>query len=231
MLDAVIFDKDGTLFDFRLSWGAFTENLLAEVAEDTSQLRHLGQVLGYDPASRQFTRTSPVISMTTPEIAAILHPHLRGMTLAQLNERMSVLSAQAPMVPAVPLRAVLTDLKARGLRLGLATNDTEMPAKVHLAGAGVLDLFDYVVGCDSGFGGKPAPGQLIEFLRRFDLTPSRVAMVGDSRHDLDAGRAAGMHALAVLTGIATASELAPHADAVLADIAGIGPWIDAQTAA
>lgn len=228
MLDAVIFDKDGTLFDFRLSWGAFTERLLAELSPDAATKRHLGQVLGYDATSRQFARTSPVISMTTPEIAAILHPHLTDITRAQLNDRMSVLSAEAPMVPAVPLRAVLMALKARGLRLGLATNDTEMPARVHLEGAGVLDLFDYVVGCDSGFGGKPAPGQLIEFLRRFDLTPSRVAMVGDSLHDLDAGRAAGMHALAVLTGIAVAAELAPHADAVLTDIAGIGPWIDAQ---
>ncbi|MBC7739395.1 MAG: HAD family hydrolase, partial [Candidatus Saccharibacteria bacterium] len=116
----------------------------------------------------------------------------------------------------------------RGLRLGLASNDTEMPARIHLQKAGVLDLFDYVVGCDSGFGGKPAPGQLNEFLRRFGLTPSRVAMVGDSQHDLDAGRAAGMHVLAVLTGIATAAELAPHADAVLTDIAEIGDWIDAQ---
>ena len=230
MLDGVIFDKDGTLFDFRLSWGAFTESLLAEMALDADMALHLGQVLGYDPATRMFTRTSPVISMTTPEIAAILHPHLSGISLAQLNDRMSVLSAQAPMVPAVPLRAVLADLKARGLRLGLATNDTEMPARVHLAGAGILDLFDFVVGCDSGYGGKPAPGQLMEFLRRFDLAPDRVAMVGDSRHDLDAGRAAGMHALAVLTGIATASELAPHADVVLADIAQIGPWIDAHTA-
>ena len=231
MLDAVIFDKDGTLFDFRLSWGSFTETLLAEISPDAATARALGQVLGYDAATRQFARTSPVISLTTPEIAAILHPHLTGISLRHLTDRMSILSAQAPMVPAVPLRAVLTALKARGLRLGLATNDTEMPARVHLHGAGVLDLFDFVVGCDSGFGGKPAPGQLMEFLRRFDLAPNRVAMVGDSRHDLDAGRAAGMHTLAVLTGIATAQELAAHADAVLSDIAQIGPWIDANTPA
>ncbi|MBC7740248.1 MAG: HAD family hydrolase, partial [Candidatus Saccharibacteria bacterium] len=167
MLDAIIFDKDGTLFDFRLSWGAFTERLLAEVAGDAVTARHLGQVLGYDATTRQFTRTSPVISMTTPEIAAILHPHLPRIGLAQLIDRMSVLSAEAPMVPAVALREVLQSLKERGLRLGLATNDTEMPAQIHLQKAGVLDLFDYVVGCDSGFGGKPAPGQLNEFLRRF----------------------------------------------------------------
>ncbi len=231
MLDAVIFDKDGTLFDFRASWGAFTESLLAEFAPDAEAARKLGGILGYDPAMREFAAWSPVISLTTPEIAAILHPHLSGISLNALNDRMGALSAAAPMVPAVPLREVLGGLKARGLVLGLATNDTEMPARVHLERAGVLDLFDFVVGCDSGWGGKPAPGQLLEFLRRFDLTPSRVAMVGDSLHDLDAGRAAGMHAVAVLTGIATGEDLAPHADVVLRDIAALGAWIDGQTAA
>ena len=226
MLDAVIFDKDGTLFDFRASWGAWTQSVLAEFAPDAAEAHRLGAVLGYDLATRTFTRTSPVIAMTTPEIAAILHGHLTGITLGALNDRLNALSAAAPMLPAVPLREVLSALKARGLRLGLATNDTEYPARVHLERAGVLDLFDYVVGCDSGWGGKPAPGQLLEFLRRFDLTPSRVAMVGDSRHDLEAGRAAGMHAVAVLTGIATRDDLAAHADVVLDNIGGLGPWID-----
>jgi phosphoglycolate phosphatase len=228
MLDAVIFDKDGTLFDFRASWGAWTQSVLAEFARDAAEARRLGGVLGYDPDTRVFTRASPVIAMTTPEIAAILHGQLAGITIGALNDRLNALSAAAPMLPAVPLRDVLSTLKARGLLLGLATNDTEHPARVHLERAGVLDLFDYVVGCDSGWGGKPAPGQLLEFLRRFDLTASRVAMVGDSRHDLDAGRAAGMHAVAVLTGIATRDELVTHADVVLDDIGGIAAWIDRQ---
>jgi phosphoglycolate phosphatase len=228
MLDAVIFDKDGTLFDFRASWGAWTESVLADLATDRADARRLGQVLGYDPETHRFTQASPVISMTTPEIAAILHQHLSGITLQALNDKLNALSVAAPMVPAVPLRAVLGALKARGLKLGLATNDTEHPARVHLEKAGVLDLFDYVVGCDSGWGGKPAPGQLLEFLRRFGLTASRVAMVGDSRHDLDAGRAAGMHAVGVLTGMAGHDDLAGHADVVLADIGALGGWIDAH---
>lgn len=225
MLDAVIFDKDGTLFDFRASWGAWTEQVLATLARDAAHARHIAGVLGYDPDRKAFARLSPVISKTTPEIADILHEHLADMPIDALNDRLNALSAAAPMTPAVDLRAVLGDLKARGLKLGLATNDTEAPARVHLDKAGVLDLFDFVVGCDSGWGGKPAPGQLLEFLRRFALTPSRVAMVGDSLHDLDAGRAAGMHAVAVLTGIASHDDLAPHADVVLDNISQIAGWM------
>ena len=37
-IKAVIFDKDGTLFDFRQSWGAWTRALLAELGGDSAHL-------------------------------------------------------------------------------------------------------------------------------------------------------------------------------------------------
>ena len=90
----------------------------------------------------------------------------------------------------------------------------------------MLDLFDFVAGCDSGYGGKPAPGQLLAFAAAVGVDPSQAVMVGDSLHDLHAGLAAGMKRAAVLTGIAEAAELAPHADVVLPDISHLGAWID-----
>lgn len=228
MIEAVIFDKDGTLFDFRASWGAWTRSILDAFAKTDAERTHLGQVLGYDPVARDFAPDSVVIAMTTHQIAEILLPHVAPNDLAAVNLVMERLAGETPMVPAVDLRKVLGALKARGLKLGLATNDTEAPARKHLAVAGVLDLFDFVAGCDSGWGGKPAPGQLLAFVRACGLTPARVAMVGDSLHDLDAGRAAGMAAVAVLTGIAKHDALAPHADVVLSDISGLGAWIDTR---
>ncbi|MDB5663912.1 HAD family hydrolase [Cypionkella sp.] len=227
MIEALIFDKDGTLFDFRLSWGAWTRELLAELGDGDGLL---ATVLGYDGLHNDFAPDSPVIAMTTPEIADILLPHLPGLSFAELLDTMNRLAGDAPMVPAVNLPAVLGALRARGLKLGLATNDTEVPARRHLDGAGVLGLFDFVAGCDSGFGGKPAPGQLLAFVRACGLTPARVAMVGDSLHDLDAGRAAGMKTVAVLTGIATRADLEARADVVLGDISELEAWIDGLVA-
>ena len=171
-----------------------------------------------------------MIAMTTHEIAQMLAENLAGTSLAEVTSLMDQLAVETEMVPAVALRPVLAALRGRGLRLGLATNDTEIPARAHLERAGVLDLFDFVAGCDSGYGGKPAPGQLLAFAAKLGLVPGRVIMVGDSVHDLDAGRAAGMHAVAVLTGIATKAELAPHADVVLDDISQLGAWIDQMQA-
>jgi len=51
--------------------------------------------------------------------------------------------------------------------------------------------------------------------------------VGDSTHDLIAGRRAGMQTVAVLTGVALEAELAPHADVVLPNIGHIPAWMAA----
>jgi phosphoglycolate phosphatase len=229
MIRAVIFDKDGTLFDFRKSWGAWCDAVLAHLAADPATRNRLSGVLGYDPEAGDFVPASPVIASTTPQVIALVHEALPGSDLAALDRLMNDLAVQIPMIPAVDLPQVLGDLKQRGLVLGLATNDTEAPAREHLDKAGVLDLFDFVAGCDSGWGGKPAPGQLTAFARLHGLDPTEVAMVGDSTHDLHAGRAAGMKSVAVLTGIAKAEALAPHADVVLPSIAGLGRWIDSIT--
>ena len=74
---------------------------------------------------------------------------------------------------------------------------------------------------------SPGPGMCLAFAARpAGWSPARVAMVGDSRHDLEAGRAAGMRTVAVLTGIARREDLAPHADVVLPDIGAIPGWLD-----
>lgn len=230
MIDGIVFDKDGTLFDFRLSWGRWTGDLLRALSPDPTLQTVLGDAIGYDMATGSFAPDSPVIAATPREIAKCLLPHLAGQSLQALVDQMNTLSAATEMSPAVPLEPLLSALRSRGLKIGLATNDTEAPARAHLGAAGITHLFDFVCGCDSGYGGKPAPGQLLAFAAAFNLDPARVAMVGDSHHDLLAGRAAGMHAVAVLTGIATEDDLAPHADVVLKDINGLPHWIDQLSA-
>lgn len=231
MIDAIIFDKDGTLFDFRLSWGAWCDGLMHELAGKGVSAETLGRAIGFDTATRQFDPDSRVIAGTPDEIAADLLPLFPDETQAALTARINRLAAAAPMVPAVDLRAVLGELRARGLKIGLVTNDAEAPAHAHLAAAGITDLFDFVAGFDSGYGAKPKPGPLLAFCRQTGIDASRVVMVGDSRHDLEAGHAAGMHRVAVLTGIAKAADLAPYADVVLDNIGGLSGWIDALTPA
>lgn len=225
MIDGVIFDKDGTLFDFRRSWGAWAQDMLAQLADNPEHATRMANAIGYDLKTKEFAPDSPVIASTAHEIAKALAVHLPDQTVAEIEARINAAAALAAMVPAVPLRPLLEALRASGLRLGLATNDTEVPARAHLAAHGLTDLFDFIAGHDSGHGAKPGPGMCLAFAEATGLDPARVAMVGDSLHDLHAGRAAGMVCVAVLTGIAPAALLAPHADVVLPDIGGLPAWL------
>jgi phosphoglycolate phosphatase len=230
MIDGLLFDKDGTLFDFRISWGRWAAGFLADMARDAAHADRLGRAIGFDAATLTFAPDSPVIAATAADIAAALAPELDGITVAELTDRIDATAGAAPMSEAVPLRPLLSTLRARGLRLGVATNDSEAPARQHLAAHGITDCFDFISGYDSGHGAKPGPGMCLAFAHGLGLQPARVAMVGDSRHDLQAGRAAGMRTVAVLTGIAKAPELADLADVILPDIGALPGWLDAQAA-
>lgn len=231
MIDGVVFDKDGTLFDFRQTWGRWADGFLASIARDPAHSAELAEAIGYLPEARDFRPDSPVIAATARDIAAALLPLLPGRHLEELTGAIDAAAAKVPLTEAVPLIPLLSALRGRGLRLGVATNDSEVPARAHLASTGLTGLLDFIAGYDSGHGAKPGPGMCLAFAQSQGLDPARVVMVGDSRHDLEAGRAAGMRTVAVLTGIATRDDLAPHADVVLADIGALPAWLDGLPAA
>ncbi|MCE8537591.1 HAD family hydrolase [Ruegeria pomeroyi] len=225
-IDALLFDKDGTLFDFAATWGAFGRAFLIRIGDgDAARAARLGAMIGFDFDAARYARDSVVIAGTPGEIAEVLLPELPGVSHGALVDMINEESARAPQVQAVPLAPFLDAMRARGLRLGVATNDGEAPARAHLGSVGVADRFDFIAGFDSGHGAKPGPGQLLAFAARIGLDPARVAMVGDSTHDMMAGRAAGMTTVAVLTGMAGAEDLSPHADVVLPHIGHIDDWL------
>ncbi len=226
-VDGIIFDKDGTLFDFRATWDVWAMGVITELSAGNADLaQRIADAAVFDLQNGAFLPDSPIIAGTNREAAEAIGTALPERSIEAIEAFLSARAAVAPLAPAVPLDPYLTALAARGLALGVITNDTEAGALAHLGAAGVLAHFDFVAGFDSGHGAKPDPDPLLAFCARTGLTPARVVMVGDSRHDLIAGRRAGMQTLGVLTGTALTADLAPLADAVLPDIGHIPAWID-----
>lgn len=225
-VQALLFDKDGTLFHFGETWNAWALSAIARFAGEDEDLRAaLAQAARYDLESRSFAPDSPVIAGTNREAAECFLSVLPGYDLPQVEAILTELAKEAPLVPTVDLPASLTALKHAGLALGLMTNDSESAARSHLGQAGILDLFDFVAGFDSGHGAKPDAAPLLAFADAVRLPPQRCAMIGDSSHDLTAGRAAGMKTVGVLTGPARAPDLAPLADVILPDIGHLPVWL------
>lgn len=225
---ALLFDKDGTLFEFAASWEGWAESFLLRACHnDRARAAVIGGHIGFDLANRRFQPDSLVIANTPAEIAHAMVPHLPEYSHQVLLGMLNHEAATVTLIEAVPLVAYLDGLHGDGLRLGVATNDAEAPALAHLDAAGIRGHFDFIAGFDSGHGAKPGPGQMLAFAQVVDLDPAQIAMVGDSAHDLIAGRAAGMATIGVLTGLAEQAELVPHADVILPDIGHIPAWLAA----
>ena len=77
-----------------------------------------------------------------------------------------------------------------------------------LDGTGLLPYFDVVLGGDSLPERKPSPMMLLEAARRFGVTPSSCLMVGDTKFDVEAGKAAGMKTCGYIPGFRGRTELA-----------------------
>ncbi|WP_424979434.1 HAD family hydrolase [Leisingera sp. S232] len=226
-VDAFLFDKDGTLFDFAATWNGWAASLLETLAQgDQAAKEAMADAISFDLERGAFNPDSLVIAGSNDEVAAALAPYVKNRELSDLTAFLAESASEADIAPAVPLADFLDGLLDRGKVLGVMTNDAEVSARSQLQRAGVLDRFAFVAGCDSGHGAKPDPDPLLAFCKAAGVSPDRTAMVGDSRHDMEAGAAAGMQRIAVLTGMALRTELLPHADIVLPDIGHIRSWLD-----
>ena len=225
MIEAIIFDKDGTLFGFQETWGVLGERLSEELSGgDHALAQQILDAVGFEPGSG-FRQDSIMIAGSTADVVAALKPLLpEGVNILGTLNRLGAKVEQKPVAGLVP---TLETLAAR-YRMGVVTNDTEGPAQTHLAQAGIARFFAFVAGYDSGFGQKPEPGQLLAFCETVGVPPDETLMVGDSRHDLVAAQRAGMPAVGVLSGVAQADELAPFCEAVLPSIAELPKWLDAR---
>ena len=225
----VILDKDGTLFDFQSTWGIWTAQVLARIAgSDEALLQQLAEALGYDTQTRRVQPGSVIVAATPMDIAAVVKDCIPALSQTQICDWLNEEAKTAPQVLVTDLHRLTAELRRINLGLCVMTNDAEAPARTHLASVQASGLFDFVIGSDSGFGAKPQAAPLLALADKMEIPAAACVMVGDSTHDLRAGRAAGMRAVAVLTGLAEADELAPLADAVLPDVSHLPAWISAQ---
>ncbi|MFO7647461.1 phosphoglycolate phosphatase [Halomonas campaniensis] len=95
------------------------------------------------------------------------------------------------------VRDCLEGLRRRGLPLALVTNKPHAFIAPILEGFGLEAHFALCLGGDSLPEKKPHPAPLRHVAQHFGVAPEACLMVGDSRHDIAAGKAAGFRTLAV----------------------------------
>ena len=76
-------------------------------------------------------------------------------------------------------------------RVSVLTNKPLAPSEKVLAGLGMRELFDDVIGSDGPFPRKPDPAGLRALMERAGAAPGQTLMVGDSRVDYETAKNAG----------------------------------------
>jgi phosphoglycolate phosphatase len=222
-IKGILFDKDGTLIDYRRTWVPIHKEVALYAARgDRALAAELLRVHGQDPDTDAATPDSVLAAGSIYDIADAFAEHLGERTppgLAGAIDRIYSEGGARHAVPVDGAEQTLAELKRRGFRLGVATNDSQGGLTASLTRAGLLALFDFTVGCDSDFGSKPDPRMVRAFCAAVAVAPAEVAMVGDAVVDLAMGRAAGVAlTVGVLGGTGARQAHAGLADLIIADI-------------
>lgn len=216
----ILFDKDGTLLDYWKTWVPINRTIAMFAAGGDARLAaELLRAGGHDPETDRVISGTVLAAGSHDEIADVFASVLKERTPRDLATHVERLFREGGAKHSVLIDGVtdvLHRLKARGVRMGVATNDSIGGLEASLAPHGLLGDFMFLAGCDSGYGAKPEPGMALAFCAAAGLEPQAVAIVGDAVHDLEMGRRAGLGLkVGVTTGTSSRAELEPHADVVL----------------
>ena len=114
----------------------------------------------------------------------------------------------------------LNFLVSAGFKLGSVTNKAERFTRPLLKTLGIIDFFEIVVSGDNLPRKKPDPMPLLHAAQQLAVKSDHAMMVGDSRSDVKAARAAGFQIVCVSYGYNHGEDIRDYApDAVIDSMA------------
>jgi len=182
LFDCLLFDLDGTLVDSREDLVTSVNLTLAEAGRAPLARERVVGFVG-EGASKLIEHALAAGLPRAPAAAEVE----AGVRAFKRHYRLHLLERTRPY-PGV----AETLPRFRGLPMAVVTNKPFEFTLGVLEGLGLAGYFVAVLGGDSLPERKPHPAPLLEAARLCGAAPARCLMVGDSRVDLLAGRAAGM---------------------------------------
>jgi HAD superfamily hydrolase (TIGR01509 family) len=139
---------------------------------------------------RAFARKIPYEKMLAEFARGLGLPEPDGIT--RLHDLVQEFSADIVVDPDLP--GVLTELRARGVTVGMLTNSIHPDAvkRQWLEQAGIAHLFDLIVSSVDERCRKPDPEIFRRFTARVGLPPEATVFVGHDPSEIEGAKAAGM---------------------------------------
>jgi HAD superfamily hydrolase (TIGR01509 family) len=179
----LVFDFDGTLVDSRPLIEAGMRHALDRLGLPHSHIDTWMDSVGL-PVEVGIHRTFQPLGLTVEDVLKAYRSfgHADHEDLIQ---------------PFPGMDALLLDLGAAGVPMGIATSKRRLPLMRQLEQFGWADRFDPIVTPDEVTHGKPHPESLELIQRLTGRSPDELLMVGDTSFDLEMARSAGVPSVAV----------------------------------
>ncbi len=175
-VDAIAFDKDGTLVDLDAVWGPAGRAWVATAADgDDGMEAILADQLGLDLDTGHLVpggmiAVGSVGQLYEATLAILIERSVeteKARSLAMAARSTAVMAADAQgQVPLGDVTGTLRRLQEAGLRLAVVSSDNRAAVDAAVMALGIRSLIDAVVAGDDGFDAKPAPDTLLEAARR-----------------------------------------------------------------
>ena len=208
MLEAVIFDMDGTMVDslphHHKSWDVFFEMQGIKMEPAAFDRIHHGTL--YDIMPRIFGS-----HLTQQESYAL------GMIKEQAFRELYKNDIQ----PLTGLLTLLQQIKAAGLKIGLATAADNTNVDFTLDALGIRHFFDAIVSSDMVKEGKPSPAVYLQTAQLLSVMPAKCLVFEDTASGVEAAIAAGMKVVGITTGLSQAQMMQLGVVAAFANFDGL----------
>lgn len=188
MLDAIIFDIDGTLVD--------SVDLHAEAWQKA--FAHFGHNIPYDAIRSQIGKGGDQLM---PFFLSQEEVKRKGKEIADFRADLFK-REYLPKVRAFPgVRALFEKVRANGQRIALASSAKKDELGIYERIAQIEDLVQEATSSDDARKSKPYPDIFEAALDRLqNPDKNEVLVIGDSPHDAEAAKNAGLRTLGVLCG-------------------------------
>ncbi len=227
--ELVIFDKDGTLLDFKKTWIGIIDELIQAIGRYTPVNDELSQMLqkvfGIDIPTKQVDPFGPLAMATDQEtnallIGALYFSGLRWDDATRIIKRagQEVFSGhirEKNLTAADGALQLLKSLQEKGIKCALATNDNIADATNDMRIIGALPYLDLVMGADGVQNAKPEPDMIHKICQDLGIAEAQSMMVGDAITDTLAGQNAGVMLSIGIANPMPAELMREHADVVV----------------
>lgn len=195
-MKAIIFDLDGTLVDSR-------ESILSSIRFGLEKIGHKN--ISFDETKAVQQDLATTLTVTGEKLGIHFSDDDKKAFIHHYREHHS-LDPVATMKLYDDVPEVLDHLRSH-FSIGIATTKHTVQAKHVLKALKIDEYFEHIQGTDPGMRYKPAPDILLVTMKELCLTGMPAAYVGDSAHDMEAAKAAGMKAIGAAYGFAGADHL------------------------